>query len=103
MESQMSVRLLRFKDLKEYGGPSNWPTLKRWVELYGYPAGRYLGQHVRVWTEEEALAWFESRPPANAKAPGAVAAAAEGRKPKPPLSPSAITESAVAAQDPEVC
>ena len=55
--------LLRFPDLKCVG-INNWPSLKRRVEKDGFPAGRYIGGS-RVWTEEEVLSWFNSRPKAD--------------------------------------
>jgi hypothetical protein len=55
--------LLRFRDLKHVG-IRNWPSLKRRVEKDGFPAGRYIGGS-RVWTEEEVLTWFNSRPKAD--------------------------------------
>ena len=55
--------LLRFPDLKCVG-IRNWPSLKRRVLEDGFPAGRYIGNS-RVWTEEEVLNWFNSRPNAD--------------------------------------
>ena len=59
----MSV-LLRFADLKARGIIRNWPTLKRWVQTRGFPAGNQLGPNTRVWTEDEIQEWLANRPKA---------------------------------------
>ena len=53
-------QLLRFKDLHAVG-IRNWPTLIRWIETQGFPAGRHLGPNTRVWTVEEVEAWWDSK------------------------------------------
>ena len=58
----MIHRYIRFKHLKERRVVDNWPTLQRWIELYGFPPGRYLGPNTRCWTEDEVAAWLEARP-----------------------------------------
>jgi predicted DNA-binding transcriptional regulator AlpA len=93
-------KLLKFKDLARVG-VNNYPTLKRWQKDQGFPKGRLLGENTRVWTEEEIVAWWDSKadpPPENAKGPGAVPPAPEARKPKPPLSPTNMSESALACK-----
>jgi predicted DNA-binding transcriptional regulator AlpA len=54
-------RYLRFEDLKERGIVNCWPTLKRWVTKYGFPAGTYLTPSRRVWTEAEVEEWLARR------------------------------------------
>jgi hypothetical protein len=56
------MKLLRFKHLKEDGVVESWPQLKRLVDGYGFPSGRYIGPNTRVWTPEEIAAYLESRP-----------------------------------------
>ena len=56
------TKLLRFKDLKERGIVTNWPTVKRWIDALGFPPGKHLGPQTRVWTEAEIEAWIASRP-----------------------------------------
>jgi predicted DNA-binding transcriptional regulator AlpA len=63
-------KLYRFKDLAELG-VRNYPTLKRWQETQGFPKGRLLGENTRVWTEEELLGWWNSRPQASSNGGGA--------------------------------
>lgn len=53
--------LLRFPDLKARGIVSNWPTLLRWIEREGFPAGVKLGPNTRAWTEAEIEAWLAAR------------------------------------------
>jgi hypothetical protein len=95
--------LLRFADLKEYG-VNNWMTLGRWIKKEGAPAGFYLGKNTRAWYKEDWDAWLANRPKADPppenviKGPGAVPPAPEARKPKPPLSPTKISESAPACK-----
>ena len=96
----LPIQVLRFPDLKRVG-INNWPTLQRWIKTQGFPPGRHLGPNTRVWTLEEVESWWEGRadpPPENVKGAGAVDAAPDARKPKPPLSPTNISESAPACQ-----
>jgi predicted DNA-binding transcriptional regulator AlpA len=78
LPGKLPVKLLKFKDLARVG-VNNYPTLKRWQKDQGFPKGRLLGKNTRVWTEEEILAWWDSRaeqpPPENVKGAGAVDAA----------------------------
>jgi predicted DNA-binding transcriptional regulator AlpA len=62
-ESKLPNKVLRFKDLAKIG-INNWPTLRRRIQQYNFPPGRYVGENTRVWTEEEVAAWFDSRPKA---------------------------------------
>jgi predicted DNA-binding transcriptional regulator AlpA len=57
-------KFLKFKDPKERGVVTNWPTLLRWIADEGFPAGIKLGPNVRAWREDEIEAWLESRPQA---------------------------------------
>jgi hypothetical protein len=72
--------LLRFGDLKRYG-VNNWPTLQRWIEKQGFPAGIYLGPNTRAWDQSECDAWLASRPkavpPPEIRKPGPSVAAEE--------------------------
>jgi predicted DNA-binding transcriptional regulator AlpA len=52
-------KLFRFNDLWRVG-IKNHPTLKRWQDTQGFPRGRLLGENIRVWTEEEVIAWWDS-------------------------------------------
>jgi predicted DNA-binding transcriptional regulator AlpA len=90
----MPSELLRFKDLKRYG-VSNWPSLGRWITKEGAPTGFYLGSNTRVWYKKDWDEWLANRPqagppPENVKGAGAVDAAPDARKPKPPSSPTKI-------------
>jgi predicted DNA-binding transcriptional regulator AlpA len=62
----MSQRLLPFRDLKARGIVSNWPTLLRWIENEGFPAGIKLGPNSRAWPEDQIEAWVASRQKAGA-------------------------------------
>jgi predicted DNA-binding transcriptional regulator AlpA len=101
LPGKLPGKLLKFKDLSRVG-VNNYPTLKRWQKDQGFPKGRLLGENTRVWTEEEIVAWWDSRveqpPPENVKGAGAVDAAPDARKPKPPLSPTNISELAPACK-----
>lgn len=57
----MTAKLLRFNDLKARGIVGNWPTLLRWIDHQGFPAGVQLGPNSRAWTEESIEAWVASR------------------------------------------
>lgn len=52
-------RYLRFADLKRMGIVTNWPTLLRWIEKEGFPAGIKVG-NTRLWPESEVNAWLAS-------------------------------------------
>jgi predicted DNA-binding transcriptional regulator AlpA len=54
----------RFADLKAAGLVKNRPTLNRWIEREGFPVGHMAGKNSRVWTEQEVMQWFRSRPSA---------------------------------------
>jgi hypothetical protein len=60
--------LLRFPDLKQYG-VRNWPTLTRWVQNEGAPAGFYIAANTRAWFQDEWDAWLASRPQAGDRPP----------------------------------
>jgi hypothetical protein len=92
--------ILRKPDLVAYG-VKNWVTLGRWIKEEGAPVGFYLGKNTRAWFKGDWDEWLANRPkadppPENVKGPGAVPPAPEARKPKPPLSPTKISESAPA-------
>jgi predicted DNA-binding transcriptional regulator AlpA len=62
--------LLRFRDLRERRIVQNWPTLLRWIEREGFPAGIRLGPNARAWPENEVATWLEGRRiPAPARQP----------------------------------
>jgi predicted DNA-binding transcriptional regulator AlpA len=93
--------LLRFPDLKEYG-VNNWVTLGRWIKEEGFPAGFYLAKNTRAWHKDHCDAWLANRPkadpPPEIKGGGPVSPGTTARKPKPPLSPTNISESAPACK-----
>jgi hypothetical protein len=57
--------LVRFKGLVARGFVNSWPQLRRLQEHHSFPEGRMLSPGVRVWTEAELDAWFETRPTSN--------------------------------------
>lgn len=54
--------LLRYADLKARKIVNNRPQLRRLQQLHGFPLGKMLSPNTRVWTEDEILHWFETRP-----------------------------------------
>ncbi len=56
-------KLLRQADLTELGISRSRQNTRHMQIHYGFPLGRLLGPHTRVWTEEEVAAWFNSRKP----------------------------------------
>ena len=86
--------LLRFRDLKRVG-IFNWPTLKRRVLKDNFPTGRYIGTS-RVWTLEEVLAWWDTRPKIKPAAP--VGSRDSGRVSNNPLFTPGYSESGESAQ-----
>jgi predicted DNA-binding transcriptional regulator AlpA len=62
--------LLRFRDLRERRIVENWPTLLRWIEREGFPAGIRLGPNCRAWESTAVADWLEGRRiPAPARQP----------------------------------
>jgi predicted DNA-binding transcriptional regulator AlpA len=55
------TRLLRFRDLQILGIVDNWPTLLRWINEEGFPAGFRLGPNTRAFPDDEVARWLESR------------------------------------------
>jgi hypothetical protein len=51
----------RFKHLQESGVVNNWPTLLRWIDKQGFPAGIKLGPATTVWDLDAVDAWVKSR------------------------------------------
>ena len=93
------AELLRFRDLKEYG-VNNW--LGRWIKEEGFPTGFYLAANTRAWYKQDCDAWLANRPkadpPPEIKGGGPVPPGTTARKPKPPLSPTNMSESALACK-----
>jgi predicted DNA-binding transcriptional regulator AlpA len=54
--------LFRFKDLVENGIVNNRVTLKRAIELHGFPKPIALGPNTIAWRRSEVEEWIESRP-----------------------------------------
>ena len=63
-----AVVMLRFNDLKARGIVKNWPTLLRWIQKEGFPAGIKLAANTTAWPEDEIEAWLATRKPANGRA-----------------------------------
>ncbi len=63
--------LLRFADLKARHIINSWPSVRKYVDDYGFPPGRKISPQTRVWTDEEVAAWLTSRPIAGRKKEGA--------------------------------
>jgi predicted DNA-binding transcriptional regulator AlpA len=61
-EADMSLELLRFKDLRRLGVVSSWPQLKYMQEKYGFPSGFLLGANTRAWRVADVESWLAERP-----------------------------------------
>jgi hypothetical protein len=55
-------QLNRFADLKAKKYVDSREQLKNLQTYYGFPKGKLISPNIRVWTDEEIEAWFESRP-----------------------------------------
>ena len=53
--------LWRFSDLKQRGVCNSRAQLKLMVDHYGFPLGKMLTPNARVWTQDEVIAYYESR------------------------------------------
>jgi predicted DNA-binding transcriptional regulator AlpA len=56
------TKFLRYKDLKERRTFNSRMTLHRAIQSGAFPPGRMLSPNVRAWTEEEVIAYENSRP-----------------------------------------
>jgi hypothetical protein len=55
-------RFLRQKNLTERGISGSHQQTRHLQIHHGFPLGRLLGPNTRVWTEDEIIAWLDSRP-----------------------------------------
>ncbi|MEJ0096220.1 MAG: AlpA family phage regulatory protein [Methylocella sp.] len=61
---RLEMKLIRYTDLVAKGVVNSRMTLKRMIDLQGFPPGRLVTPNSRAWTEEEVDQWIESRPTA---------------------------------------
>jgi hypothetical protein len=50
---EMTIKWLRFRDLKARGIVKSWPQLRRLIKQYGFPPGRMLSPNIRAWPDDE--------------------------------------------------
>jgi len=62
----MLPTFVRRADLRKRGLVKSNQALQFWIKNQGFPTGRLIG-NCRVWTLDEVMAWFESRPIATKK------------------------------------
>jgi predicted DNA-binding transcriptional regulator AlpA len=70
-------RWLRYWELKQEKGVGSRMTLKRLIDLHGFPPGVMITPNARAWSEAEVDAWIAARPVArkpDTRAPKHVAA-----------------------------
>lgn len=53
---------LCFADLKAERIVQNYPTLQRWIDKEGFPAGVLFGPNTRRWRRSWIESWLASRP-----------------------------------------
>ncbi|MEJ0094841.1 MAG: AlpA family phage regulatory protein [Methylocella sp.] len=58
------MKLIRYTDLVAKGVVNSRMTLKRMIDLQGFPPGRLVTPNSRAWTEAEVDQWIEGRPTA---------------------------------------
>jgi predicted DNA-binding transcriptional regulator AlpA len=63
------MRLIRFPDLIAKGVVTSRMTLKRLIDLQGFPQGRLITPNARAWVESEVDEWIENRPQARKPGP----------------------------------
>lgn len=56
------MKYLRYPDLAARGIVKSRMTLKRLIDLQGFPPGILLTPNCRAWAEEDVDAWLASRP-----------------------------------------
>jgi hypothetical protein len=52
-------RYYRFKDLKELGIVSNWPTLLAWIRERGFPPGISPSPRIRLFDRRSVQDWLD--------------------------------------------
>ncbi|GAB4231983.1 MAG: hypothetical protein Kow00109_04330 [Acidobacteriota bacterium] len=57
----LSIRLLRFHDLKRLGVVTNRATLRRWVAAGDFPPPIPVGPNSLAWRADEVRAWLDRR------------------------------------------
>ena len=62
-------RLVRYRDLCEAGIVTNYQTLNRLIDEYGFPAGILISPNIRVWDLDEVQVWLATRPIARKAVP----------------------------------
>ena len=62
VEANLSLELLRYKDLRSLGVVSSWPQLRQMQRLYGFPSGFLLGPNSRAWRADDVEKWLAERP-----------------------------------------
>jgi predicted DNA-binding transcriptional regulator AlpA len=63
------MKLIRYTDLVAKGVVNSRMTLKRLIDLQGFPPGRLVTPNSRAWTEDEIDLWIDGRPTARKTAP----------------------------------
>jgi predicted DNA-binding transcriptional regulator AlpA len=59
---RQTTKLLRYPDLVARGVVASRMTLKRLIDVQGFPPGRLITPNSRAWTEDEVDEWIASRP-----------------------------------------
>jgi predicted DNA-binding transcriptional regulator AlpA len=58
------MKLIRYEDLVAKGVVNSRMTLKRIIDIHGFPPGVLVTPNARAWNEEEVDAWIAARPTA---------------------------------------
>jgi predicted DNA-binding transcriptional regulator AlpA len=66
---RQTMKLIRYTDLVAKGVVNSRMTLKRLIDLQGFPPGRLVTPNSRAWTEDEVDQWIDGRPTARKTAP----------------------------------
>jgi predicted DNA-binding transcriptional regulator AlpA len=51
----------RFADLKRLGIVQTWPTLYAWIKDRGFPEGKKISSHYRIWSASEVHSWLDAQ------------------------------------------
>jgi len=58
------MKLIRYDDLVAKGVVNSRMTLKRIIDIHGFPPGVLITPNARAWNEDEVDAWIAARPTA---------------------------------------
>lgn len=54
--------LTRSRLIASFPVPKSRPGLRNWIKRHGFPAPQYANANTPLWSPQDVVAWFDSRP-----------------------------------------